>query len=146
MYQKILVAVDDSPERDTVLQHAAAIAKPAGSFVYVLHVQTIDTTLVGGGVIEEDSDEVRSVVRASISELADAGVKADGEIREAVRPDIAKTIVAAAREHGADLLVLGTRRKHGLSGLVLGSVADGVAHGNPPCPILLIPGNPSTPA
>lgn len=139
MYEKILVAVDDSPERETVLQHAAAEAKAHGSTVQVLHVQTIDTALLGGGVIEEDTDEVRSVVRDSVRTLTDQGIKADGEIREAVRPEIANTILGALEEHGANLLVIGTRRKHGLSGLVLGSVADGVAHGNPSAPILLIP-------
>lgn len=139
MYEKILVAVDDSPERETVLRHAAAEAKAHGSAVQVLHVQTIDTALMGGGVIEEDLAEVRHVVRDSVKELSDQGIKADGEIREAVRPEIARTILEALKEHGADLLVIGTRRKHGLSGLVLGSVADGVAHGSPSAPVLLIP-------
>lgn len=139
MYEKILVAVDDSPERETVLQHAAAEAKAHGSTVQVLHVQTIDTALIGGGVIEEDTEEVRNVVRESVRTLVDQGIKADGEIREAVRPEIARTILDALKEHGADLLVIGARRKHGLSGLVLGSVADGVAHGTPSAPVLLIP-------
>jgi nucleotide-binding universal stress UspA family protein len=139
MYEKILVAVDDSPERETVLQHAAAEAKAHGSTVQVLHVQTIDTALIGGGVIEEDTDEVTSVVRESVKSLVDQGIKADGEIREAVRPDIARAILDALKEHGANLLVIGTRRKHGLSGLVLGCVADGVAHGNPSAPVLLVP-------
>jgi nucleotide-binding universal stress UspA family protein len=131
--------VDDSPERETVLQHAADIAKAYGSFVQVLHVQVIDTTLMAGGVVEEDSDEVHKVVRESVKELADLGIKTEGEIREAVRPDIARTILNAVKERDAGLLVIGARRKHGLSGLVLGSVADGVAHGNAHTPVLLIP-------
>lgn len=139
MYEKILVAVDDSPERETVVRHAAAEAKAHGSTVQVLHVQTIDTALLGGGVIEEDTDEVKSVVRDSVRTLTEQGIKADGEIREAVRPEIANTILEALKEHGANLLVIGARRKHGLSGLVLGSVADSVAHGHASAPILLIP-------
>jgi nucleotide-binding universal stress UspA family protein len=139
MYKKILVAVDDSPERETVLHHAAAFADAVGAAVHVLHIQTIDTGVLGTGVIEEETGMVRDLVESSVKELTARGVTAEGEIREAIRPDIAGTVLSAAADQRADLIVLGVRRHTGLTGLVLGSVADGVTHGSPPCPVLLIP-------
>lgn len=139
MYEQILAAVDDSPERESVLDHAAALAKAGGGTVHVLHVQTIDASALGGGVVEEDTDVVRTLVQKSIKYVVGQGVNADGELREAVRPEIARTVLEAAKDKSADLIVLGMRRAGGLSGLVLGSVADGVAHGLPHAPVLLIP-------
>jgi nucleotide-binding universal stress UspA family protein len=142
MYEQILAAVDDSPERESVLDHAAELAKATGGTVHVLHVQTIDASALGGGVVEEDTGAVRTLVQKSIRYLVDQGVQADGELREAVRPEIARTLLDAAKEKSVDLIVLGMRRAGGLSGLVLGSVADGVAHGFPSAPVLLIPDHP----
>jgi nucleotide-binding universal stress UspA family protein len=139
MDKKILVAVDDSPERETVLEHAAELAKTVGAAVHILHIRTIDTGVLGAGIVEEDSGAVHELVTSSIKELATQGITADGEIREAVRPDIARAVLSTATDQRADLLVIGVRRHGGLTGLVLGSVADGVAHGAPPCPVLLVP-------
>ena len=143
MYRRILAAVADSPEYEDVIKHAAELAKASDGTIHVLHVQTIDTTPVGGGVIEEDTGTVRSLVQQAIKGLAANGVNADGELREAVRPEIAKTILQAAKEKEADVIVLGMRRRGGLTGLVLGSVADGVAHGEPQAAVLLIPDHPA---
>jgi nucleotide-binding universal stress UspA family protein len=139
MYEKILVAVDDSPERETVLKQAAELAKVIGAAVHILHIQTIDTGVLGSGVVEEDSGAVHDLVASSIKELAAQGITTDGEIREAVRPDIARAVLSTATDRKAELIVLGARRHGGLTGLVLGSVADGVSHGTLPCPVLLVP-------
>ncbi|MGI8336431.1 universal stress protein [Actinomadura scrupuli] len=139
MYDRILVAVDDSPERAHVLEHAAGLALATGAAVHVLHIQTIETDAMATGVVEEDTGQVHALVTASIKELTTRGVTADGEIREAIRPDIAAAVLKAAADQRADLIMLGVRRHSGLTGLILGSVADGVAHGTPPCPVLLVP-------
>jgi nucleotide-binding universal stress UspA family protein len=47
------------------------------------------------------------------------------------------TIVAAASEHNADLIVMGTQGRTGLSRLLLGSVAEYVLR-HAPCPVLTI--------
>src|SRR5215471_13539921 len=104
MYRRILAAVADSPEYEDVIAHAAELAKASGGTIHVLHIQTIDTTPVGGGVIEEDTGTVRSLVQRSIKDLAARGVQADGELREAVRPEISKTILQAAKEKEADVI------------------------------------------
>ncbi len=45
-------------------------------------------------------------------------------------------ILGAAREHGADLIVVGSHGRHGLA-LLLGSTANAVLHGAP-CDVLAV--------
>jgi nucleotide-binding universal stress UspA family protein len=65
------------------------------------------------------------LVRAMIGELEAAGLRASGEEREG---DAATELLAAAAAHDADLIVVGTHGRTGLSRLVLGSVARNVLH------------------
>ncbi|NUU22848.1 MAG: universal stress protein [Streptomycetaceae bacterium] len=142
MYDRILVAVDSTPETADVLAATAALAKPLGSHVRVLHVQTIDVVDGGGtgGVIEEeDADAATKVVTDAVDTLRAAGVTSvEGWSGETLRADIPNAVLDQAKDYGADLLVLGARRHHGLARLLLGSVSDAIVHRSP-CPLLLVP-------
>ena len=52
------------------------------------------------------------------------------------RGDAASAILHTAAEIGADLLVIGSHRRHGVAKLVLGSVAERILH-EAHCPVLL---------
>jgi nucleotide-binding universal stress UspA family protein len=84
-----------------------------------------DATDLYGDALEQ----ARRIHEAYATELADelvsAGRQATAERRVG---DAATEIIAAARERGADIIVLGTRGRTGLTRLVLGSVARNVAH------------------
>lgn len=141
MYERILVAVDSTPETAEVLARAADLAKPLGAQVRVLHVQTVDVIDGGGvgGIVEEDADAAREVVTDAVAALREAGVtEVEGWSGETLRSDIPNAVLDQARDYGADLLVLGARRNHGLARLFLGSVSDAVVH-RAPCPVLLVP-------
>lgn len=62
-----------------------------------------------------------------------AGLKVQ---RHAVQGNAAEALLTAAV--GADLLVVGARRRHGLPGLELGSVNHAVLH-HAPCPVAVLP-------
>lgn len=47
------------------------------------------------------------------------------------------SILGAAEEHGADLIVVGTHLRHGWRRALIGSVSDGVLHGSR-CPVLTV--------
>jgi nucleotide-binding universal stress UspA family protein len=65
------------------------------------------------------------MARGMADELASAGLESTWEEREG---DAATEILAAAADRDADLIVLGTHGRTGLSRLVLGSVARNVLH------------------
>ena len=60
--------------------------------------------------------------------LRDAGRVVEAEMRDG---DAAGEIIAVAKQRGADLIVLGTRGRTGLTRLLLGSVARNVLSGSP---------------
>jgi nucleotide-binding universal stress UspA family protein len=60
--------------------------------------------------------------------LRDAGRTVEAEMRDG---DAAGEIIAVAEHRGADLIVLGTRGRTGLTRLLLGSVARNVLSGSP---------------
>lgn len=65
----------------------------------------------------------RETCEATAHRLRDAGFEATAEVRDG---DAAHELVTCAREHGAGLIVIGTRGMSGLRRLVLGSVARNV--------------------
>jgi nucleotide-binding universal stress UspA family protein len=74
---------------------------------------------------------------ATAMRLRQAGLQADAEVREG---DPAHEIVLSARQHGAGLVVVGTRGQTGLRRLILGSVARKVLL-HAPCSVLIVRGS-----
>lgn len=71
---------------------------------------------------------------ALVAEAQTAGVDAVAQIRTGVP---AESIVEAAREAKAELIVVGTHGRTGFERLVLGSVAERVVR-EAPCPVLTV--------
>jgi nucleotide-binding universal stress UspA family protein len=81
-----------------------------------------------------ESEELAAEVACGLIALA---VDARPEVRPAPRGGVAAAIAAAAAEHGADLVVLGSRGRSDLGGLLLGSVGHEVL-ARVSCPALLV--------
>lgn len=75
---------------------------------------------------------------AAAARLRQYGLEASAEVRQG---DPAHEIVASARNHGAGLVVVGTRGQTGLRRLILGSVARNVLL-HAPCSVLVVRGGP----
>ena len=73
-----------------------------------------------------------------VKELVVAGVKANGEVRSCKRNEVADEILGAASRLGADLILMGSRARGELTGLLLGSVSHTVAMGAL-CPVVIVP-------
>ncbi len=84
-------------------------------------------------VLEAERADHAKVVAEATRYLADRGVVATHEVREG---DAAMGIVDAAAAFGADLIVMGSRGKTGLTRLLLGSVARSVLY-NAKCSVLI---------
>lgn len=77
------------------------------------------------------------VVAEEVERVRQAGVEAEGLVVDAERVEDA--ILDAARETGADVIVMGTHGRTGLARAVIGSVADRVLRRSP-VPVVLVPG------
>lgn len=130
---RILFATDGSESAGAAGQFLAALPLPPGTRVQVVCV----TDSFIEGVLQQIQDRARSwaqrVVNDAAAKLGREGVEVSGVIRTG---DAAAEILAAARELGADLLVVGSRGLSGLEGLWLGSVARNVAK-HAPCPVVV---------
>jgi nucleotide-binding universal stress UspA family protein len=124
--RRVLFATDRSAASRAALLAVAGLAVGGGTEVTVLHVDDRRRP--------QESDELAGEVACGLIALA---VDARPEVRSAPRGGVAAAIAAAAAEHGADLVVLGSRGRSDLGGLLLGSVGHEVMT-RVTCPVLLV--------
>ena len=140
---RILVPTDFSPDADAALRYAIDLAKPFGASVDLLHVLE-DPLAAGMWSAEFYTAEIAGLsvnlvknAEARLRGIVDetkAPLRLSSEVR--IGPAFA-TILDAAREHGADLIVMGTKGRTGLAHLLMGSVAERVVR-LAPCPVLTV--------
>ena len=129
MYEKILVAVDHSEVTGRVVSAAQELASLSRGEVWVLHLRERETVGQTGPLTPSESrEQAGEPVTAAVETLTKAGIKAHGVIRDTLLGQAAREIVNDAREHGADVIVMGSRGRGDLAGLVLGSTAHKVIH------------------
>ena len=108
MFQRLLLAIDDSDTGPVAVSFAIAMASPRTA-VQVVHVNQYQ---VGGrGLTVETRDEACRPVHAAVAELIAAGVAATGCVWTATCFGVADRIVAEADRWKADAIVLGSRRR-----------------------------------
>lgn len=129
MYDRILVAVDHSQVSERALLAARDLALLSHGEVWVLHLRERELAAKTGVLVSNETpDEARNEVSGPVELLAKAGIKAHGVARSTVFGYAAREIVNEAREHDVDVIVMGTRGRGDLAGLVLGSTAHKVIH------------------
>jgi nucleotide-binding universal stress UspA family protein len=132
MFSKLLLAVDGSEQSARAIETAADLAGAMGSQVLVFDVHELIS--VSGGahdfdVAEEDArlaGEAAKALQDKAKALQDKGVKVTSTGGRAFYGHTAQHIVNAASEFGADMIVMGSRGRSGISGLLLGSVTHKV--------------------
>jgi nucleotide-binding universal stress UspA family protein len=127
MYEKILAAVDESDSAERVLAAARELAALSHGEVFVLHLREREPSKFGI-TSAETASESRSFVGEAVQELTTAGVKASGITRDCVYGFAAREIIAEAGSREAGVIVMGSRGRGDLAGLLLGSTAHKVIH------------------
>lgn len=141
---KILIGIDDSPCSRAALDFVKRMTWPAGTRVELLcALQPISAPALAGSAPyteyvaeawEEQSRIQQELVARTERELKEAGFQTHSAT-EVGDPRV--VLVDAVRNLGADLLVVGSHGRSGLSKLVLGSVASHlVVHA--PCNVLVV--------
>jgi nucleotide-binding universal stress UspA family protein len=128
MYERILLAVDDSETSRRAVLAARDLARLSDGEVWVLHLRERETGVRKVSMMDETVDDANAVVTAALEVLTEAGVKARGEVRNTTYGYTAREIVGDAKDYGADVIVMGSRGLGDLAGLVVGSTAHKVIH------------------
>jgi nucleotide-binding universal stress UspA family protein len=128
MYEKLLVAVDHSKATERVLAAARDLASLSHGEVWVLHLREREVMPRTGLIDTESSDEAQTQVDAAVGELAQAGIKAHGVVRSTVYGYAAREIVEDAKSLDVGVIIMGSRGRGDLAGLLLGSTTHKVIH------------------
>ena len=128
MYERILVALDHSAASDHVLAAAKELASMSKAKVWVLHLREREVIAQMGDVPSETEDEATQAVNGAVKELTGLGVEAHGEVRDTTFGHAAREIMADAKEHDVNVIVMGSRGRGDLAGAILGSTAHKVIH------------------
>jgi nucleotide-binding universal stress UspA family protein len=149
VFRRILVPIDGSPTSNLGLREAIKMAKDQNATLCLLHVvdelivsQAFDGTMyVTPQYIDEfiaalRSEGKRILAKAEKHARKDA-VKCQTVLCETVGHAVADVIVEQAKKCKADLIVLGTHGRRGITRLVMGSDAEGVVRAAR-VPVLLV--------
>src|SRR5215467_8827771 len=128
MYERILVALDHSAMSDHVLAAAKELASMSKAKVWVLHLREREVIAQMGDVPSETEDEATQAVNGAVKELTGLGVEAHGEVRDTTFGHAAREIMADAKEHDVNVIVMGSRGRGDWTGAILGSTAHKVIH------------------
>lgn len=128
MYDRLIVAVDHSEVSGRVFAAARDLALLSKGKVWVLHLREREVIAQLGRVPSESDQEAHRAVADGVAALRAAGVDAEGEVRDAVFGHAAREIVADAKRHNADVIVMGSRGRSDFAGALLGSTAHKVIH------------------
>jgi nucleotide-binding universal stress UspA family protein len=145
MTQRILVPVDGSSTSNRGLAEAIKIAKRQKARLCLLHVVDERALTLAPEMDGAYADRLLTLMRESgrkVLAKAEAAARRHGlkpavVLTESITRPVADAIVAQARKCGADLIVLGTHGRRGVSRLVMGSDAEGVVR-TATVPVLLV--------
>ncbi|MGD8859872.1 MAG: universal stress protein [Myxococcales bacterium] len=140
-YKKILCPVDFSPFADAALDEAMSLAKGMGSTLCLLHAyQNPAYVLPMSGYVGPTADMIGRIRKQLEEELAGLAKKVEEQgitvETRCVEGIPYKVITDLAQEWDADLIVMGTHGRTGLSHALTGSVAERVVR-TAECPVLI---------
>ncbi len=130
MYQRILVATDDSRLSRKAVKSAIALAAALQAELVVVHVvpryplsffeggiaiEAVDVA----GVEKQWAEKGQSVVDAAVRSAQAAGVQARAAVLQSDR--VADALLSAAKKHRCDLVVMASHGRRGLQRVLLGS-------------------------
>jgi nucleotide-binding universal stress UspA family protein len=128
--RRILVPIDDTPLSDRALDHALTLAERFGAHLHVLYVRhetrpgTLDEQARDEAEFDAEYEGLRETVRTRLRHGHTLPV---GHVHPEVRTGpLLECILTAADDARADLIVMGTHGRQGLSDSILGSTTERV--------------------
>jgi nucleotide-binding universal stress UspA family protein len=131
----ILHPTDFSERSAYALHLACALARDHGARLVLLHVFERPSMVYAEGITP--ADDMLNEKKAEFDQLTVPNVGGGIPERRLVEGDPASEILDIAREIAADLIVMGTHGRTGLSRFLMGSVAEQVVR-KAGCPVLTV--------
>ncbi len=133
---KILFPTDFSTTANEALRMAVSLARENGAKLLIVHVEEPPLAYGGGdmyyGVPTPSIDQIKTMLAEIDPGAPDVEVE-----RHLVTGEPADAIVRLAEEEKADLIVMSTHGRTGLTRLLMGSVAETVVR-RAACPVLTV--------
>lgn len=134
MYQRIMVAIDDSFATSRVLATAVEMARLSGASLAICHAadETLFAQKMGEIMLSNSVSTIENTLRGEAkafleqaAEVArDAGVAVETQLIASEAKQVADMLAEAAEKWHADLLVAGSNDQRGIDRFFVGSVAS----------------------
>jgi universal stress protein A len=137
-YKNVLLCLDLTDDSEKIALRAKDIAARCGAQVTLLHVvEYVPVEPMGEALLPAVQIEGELVERAT-ARIADLAVRTGLEQSERLvhAGNIKSEVVRIAQERGADLIVIGSRERHGVS-ILFNFTEDTVLHAAP-CDVLAV--------
>ena len=138
MFKKIIVAVDSSDHSYRALDYAKGLAECYNAQIYLVHVFPHTSDLLGGDeydkLVARRKGPGQKILNEARQHLGETSVEVHEELLEG--PE-AEAIINVAETRQAGLIIMGTRGRSSLTGLLLGSVSQKVIH-HAHCPVMIV--------
>jgi nucleotide-binding universal stress UspA family protein len=128
MYQRILVAVENSPADQTILAHVGELARLTGAELLLVHVADGFAARNFDQLKLRESEEMRTdreYLDTLQRQLIERGLLVQTKLATG---DPATELVRAAEEHAVDLIAMSTHGHRFLNDVLRGATADRVRH------------------
>ena len=141
MYKRILVPVDGSETSNRALVAALQMARETDGRVRLLHaldeLAYLSSFEYSGQVLEAARKGGAKALEDAMAIATASGVPSDHKMVEVSGQRLGEVVAQEARDWGADLIVIGTHGRRGVSRVLLGSGAEQVLR-LAPVPVLAV--------
>ena len=136
MYKSIVLAYDGSKFSNKALQEAINIAKSSGGSLLILSIVDItdEFEAQAPGLTDRMTEKLLKLSQKALQKAVTAKVKAKIEVHVG---DAYEMIVDISKKKKADIIVMGSHGRTGLTRLLMGSVTSRVI-GHAPCSVLVV--------
>jgi manganese transport protein len=127
VYRRILVPLDQSDRDRAAIAHAAALARPHGATLHLLHVEEGVTSQLYGSLSQTAEIHAgEEYFQGIVESLQREGIHAELTVVHGRSPK--DEIVRVAHQLKPDLVVMGAHGHRGVKDLIFGNTINGVRH------------------
>ncbi|MDA3941563.1 MAG: universal stress protein [Spirochaetia bacterium] len=136
--KKIMVPVDDSSYSFDAVQYSIDYAKSMECEILLIHCHKQFPTAIGEPFLQKAIDKILENANDVLAPYRDVYKENNVPFKELLLEEPAGKVISETAEiEGINLIIMGSRGKSDLAGLILGSTTHKVLH-TAPCPVLVV--------